>query len=60
MPGPGANQSCCPQDSDYNAQDWTINLTELLRAIQFFKTGGYHHCPTDGTEDGFCPSPPSA
>jgi hypothetical protein len=27
----------------------------LLRLIQFFNSGGYHHCPANGTEDGYCP-----
>ncbi len=49
-------ESCCPHDSDYNAQDWAINLTELLRLIQFFNSGGYSFCPMDGTEDGYCPT----
>ena len=57
VPGPGVNTSCCPHDSDYapSGPDWTINLTELLRVIQFFNSGGYHYCPDEGTEDGFCP-----
>ncbi len=33
--------------------DHQINLSELLRVIQFFNSGGYH-CQT-GTEDGFAP-----
>ncbi len=32
-----------------------ISLSELLRVIQFFNSGGYH-CET-GTEDGFAPGP---
>ena len=35
--------------------DWEINLSELLRLIQFFNSGGYHRC-LEG-EDGFCPGP---
>lgn len=54
-PGPGANQSCQPYDTDYNPQDWTISLTELLRVIQFYNSLGYHYCPGEGTEDDFCP-----
>ncbi len=53
-PGSG-DQSCTPHDSDYNTQDWHINLSELLRVIQFFNSGGYTACPSQGTEDGFCP-----
>jgi len=46
-------------DSDYapSGPDWQIKLTELLRVIQFFNSGGYHACPGEGTEDGFCPGP---
>jgi hypothetical protein len=50
-------QTCCLHDSDYHpaGPSWTINLTELLRLIQFFNSGGYNHCPANGTEDGYCP-----
>lgn len=60
VPAAGANMSCCAHDSDYSPSgpDWQILLTELLRVIQFFNAGGYHYCPGDGTEDGFCPGPP--
>ena len=54
-PGPG-DTSCTPHDSDYAPQDWRIGLSELLRLIQFFNTGGYTYCPESGTEDGFCPA----
>jgi len=57
LPGAGGDQSCAPHASDYNPQDWQINLTELLRLIQFFNMRGYHACPDQGTEDGFCPGP---
>lgn len=54
-PGPdSAHQACTPHTSDYNLQDWLINLSELLRVIQFFNSGGYHACPGEATEDGFC------
>jgi len=52
-PGPGGDTSCTPHHSDYNPQNWSINLSELLRIIQFFNMGGYHSC--EGSEDGFCP-----
>ena len=48
-------QGCTPHASDYNLQDWLISLSELLRGIQFYNSGGYHYCPLDGTEDDFCP-----
>ena len=49
--------SCVPHASDYNPQDFEINLSELLRVIQFFNSGGYFACPDNDppTEDGFCP-----
>jgi hypothetical protein len=55
VPGPGTNQSCAFHASDYAPQDWHIQLTELLRLIQFFNMGGYLECPGQSTEDGFCP-----
>jgi hypothetical protein len=55
VPGPGANHDCAPYDTDYAPQDWVVSLDELLRVIQFYNTLGYHYCPQDGTEDGFCP-----
>jgi ELWxxDGT repeat protein len=58
LPGAGGDQSCAPHASDYNLQDWQINLTELLRLIQFFNMRGYHACPGLSTEDGFCPGLP--
>jgi hypothetical protein len=56
VPGPGS-QTCTPHASDYNPQDWIISLSELLRCIQFFNSGGYHPCPGQNTEDGYCPGP---
>jgi len=48
----GAASGCDPHDSDYVIQDWSINLSELLRLVQFFNLDGYYRC-LDG-EDGFC------
>ena len=56
-PGPGG-QSCAPHHSDYEPQDWAVELLELLRVIQFYNSGGYTPCPDGGTEDGFCPGLP--
>jgi hypothetical protein len=51
-----AAHDCCPHDSDYlGGPSWTVDLTELQRLIQFFNGGGYHPCPDEATEDGFCP-----
>jgi PKD repeat protein len=51
--------------ADYNPQDYAINLSELLRVIQFYNFdkqggGGAYHCDTRetnayGYEDGFRP-----
>lgn len=57
--GPNAAaQDCEYHDSD-SGRDWHINLSELLRFIQFFNSGGYHDCAhlDPPTEDGFCPGP---
>ena len=57
MPGAG-DRSCVPHNSDYiDGADWEISLSELLRVIQFYNSGGYHYCPESDppTEDGFCP-----
>jgi len=54
-PGPVGSKVCEPYDSDYDPQDWIISLSELLRVIQIYNSNGYHYCPADGTEDGFCP-----
>jgi len=58
-PGTG-NQSCAPYAADYDPQDWTISLSELLRIIQFYNSGGLHPCPDNDppSEDGYCPGPP--
>jgi ribosome-associated protein YbcJ (S4-like RNA binding protein) len=57
VPGQGGATGCRPHASDYAPRDWRINLTELLRLIQFYNSGGYHACPELATEDGYCPGP---
>ena len=63
---PGTNteyQDCIPHSSDYNPQDWRIDLSELLRIIQFYNfyiediRKSYHFCPelSPPTEDLYCP-----
>lgn len=59
MPGLTGDHSCGAHSGDYNPQNWEISLTELLRLIQFFNSGGYHACPLLGTEDGYCPGRPA-
>lgn len=53
QPGPGSIE-CISHDSDYQPYDGRINLSELLRLIQFYNTGRCHRCPDQYTEDGFC------
>ncbi|MCC6142340.1 MAG: hypothetical protein IT368_00900 [Candidatus Hydrogenedentes bacterium] len=55
--GAGAKRTCGDtRNADYNAQDWAISLSELLRIIQFFNIGGYHFYPLEDppTEDSYC------
>jgi hypothetical protein len=53
--GYNGDHTCTPHSSDYDPQNWMIELSELLRLIQFFNMGGYHPCP--GEEDGYCAGP---
>ncbi len=45
---------CRPYTADYQPQDWALDLSELLRAIQLFNLQDIEYCPGGG-EDGFCP-----
>lgn len=56
-PGQDGDHMCTPHDGDYNAQDWKIGLSELLRMIQFYNSGGYYRAAD--SEDGFAPDPGS-
>ena len=49
-------ENCTPHSSDFEVTDFSLSLSEVLRAIQFFNLGGYNDCP-QVTEDGFCPGP---
>lgn len=51
--GAGDLSSCRPYSADYAPQDGRVDLSELLRLIQLFNSGGYHRDP--GTEDHFAP-----
>ena len=54
-PRESTGQDCAPHASDYNPQDWRINLSELLRIIQFYNSPGFYYCDDADTEgDGFC------
>jgi len=50
------SQDCPYHDSDYAPADWRIQLSELLRLVQFFNLGRYRPCAA--TEDRFCAEPP--
>ncbi|MBI1319473.1 MAG: DUF5011 domain-containing protein [Candidatus Hydrogenedens sp.] len=54
-PGPGKT-NCLPHASDYNPQDWKLQLSELLRLIQLYGQGSFYPCPDaiPPTEDGYC------
>ena len=52
-PGLDGDHTCRPHASDYNPQDWQIDLGELLRLIQIFNIGHYYPCPGN-SEDNFC------
>lgn len=54
-PGLAGDQSCAPHAGDYFPRDWKMNLSELLRLIQFYNLGGYH--PDPNGEDGYTPGP---
>lgn len=58
-PGSEGPRDCVPHNSDYNPQNWSISLSELLRLIQLFNSGGYRECLEQNTEDGFCPGLPT-
>ena len=57
LAGPGANHACGWHSCDYGPSDWQLSLTELLRIIQFYNSGGYIACPEQHTEDGYCVRP---
>ena len=45
---------CCERHgADYNPPDWKINLSELLRMIQFFNMHEYHETTAVDSEDGY-------
>ncbi len=49
--------ACRPHDSDYNPQNWRIEISELLRIIQLYNAGGYRDCSQENTPheaDGYC------
>ena len=58
LPGAGtppADYACGVHDADSRAPAGDIELSELLRVVQFFNVGGYHYDPAQESEDGFLP-----
>lgn len=53
LPQVGDTAACPPHASDYAPVDGKISLSELLRAIQLYNSGGYQRCEAGG-EDDFC------
>jgi hypothetical protein len=47
-------RECTPHASDYNPQDWRLDMGEMLRLVQLFNSPYYRPC--DDGEDGFCPA----
>jgi len=52
-PDPDTISQCTYHSGDYNPSGWSLNLSELLRIIQFYNIGD-HHCDLAG-EDGYNP-----
>jgi len=52
--GPGT-LDCEQHTLDYRNPAWVIDISELLRAIQFYNVDGYTYCPGEDTEDLYCP-----
>jgi len=55
QPGPG-NRNCPVHTADIAPEDWTIDLSELLRVIQLSTFTEIVSCPGQ-SEDGFCAAP---
>ncbi|MBI1317810.1 MAG: hypothetical protein GC168_02530 [Candidatus Hydrogenedens sp.] len=60
VPGIAPEALCVPHIADnHGIPDYHIDLTELLRVVQFYNVGAYADCINFGgrttTEDGFCP-----
>lgn len=54
----GADRNCAPHTLDFRPPAWTLDLSELLRAIQLYNaTGGAYHADPEG-EDGIAPGLP--
>ncbi len=51
-PGNTGTTDCATHDSDYITRNWNIELSELLRCIQFFNAGRYI-TSQNNSEDGY-------
>jgi hypothetical protein len=52
--GGGVTTECARHDADYIEPQWVLGLSELLRQVQIFNTGGYYACAGAGESDGYC------
>jgi len=52
--GGGVTTECARHDADYIEPQWVLGLSELLRQVQIFNTGGYYACAGVGETDGYC------
>jgi hypothetical protein len=53
QPGTAGGTECAFHNADYEPADWAINLSELLRVVQFYNARGYYRDPY--AEDGYRP-----
>lgn len=50
--GPGSTNTCPRLLADYEAPNWRISLSEVLRIVQFYNSYGYFECFE--APDGYC------
>ncbi len=55
--GAGGDTACGNHSADYLTPNWRIELSELLRVVQFYNSPNRAYHRADGTEDGFAPGP---
>ena len=56
IPFTAALHECPAHTGDFNGgADWQIDLTELLRLIQFYNARAYHPCDDPRSDEGYCP-----
>jgi len=52
--GAAGSRTCKRHAADYDEPAWRLTLSELLRLIQVFASGGYSACGNGAGDDGFC------